>query len=71
MDNQKVCPTDMGFLSPQLSAQDVAEQLGLSVVNVDYTDDDFRNWNNINIFSNEIRPLLQRENPKVDSLKGL
>ena len=51
------------------SVEEVCSTFGLTDVDIDYEDSEFQNLNNYKLFQQHVRPLLQKENPKVIVLK--
>ena len=49
------------------SVEEVCSTFGLTDVQIDYEDTEFQNFNNYKLFQQHVRPLLQKENPKVCS----
>lgn len=47
------------------SVEEVCSTFGLQDVQIDYEDAEFQNLNNYKLFQQHVRPLLQKENPKV------
>lgn len=45
---------------------EVCEQLGLQDVEITYEDDDYRELQTYKYFQQHCRPLIQKENPKVN-----
>lgn len=47
------------------SVEEVCSTFGLCDVDINYEDPEFQNVNNYKVFQQQVRPLLQKENPKV------
>lgn len=47
------------------SVEDVCSSFGLTDVQIKYSDQDFQNLSSYKLFQQHIRPLLAKENPKV------
>ncbi|VDI58453.1 Hypothetical predicted protein [Mytilus galloprovincialis] len=46
-------------------SEKIAEELGVSNIEIEYSDDDFTSLNNYKLFKEHIQPLIQEANPKV------
>jgi len=49
----------------QLTPDAVCTKHGLNNVNIDYTDENFRQWTSYKLYADHVRPMVLRENPKV------
>lgn len=58
---QTAAATDSGMPS----VEEVCTTFGLVDVQIDYDDAEYQNLNNYKLFQQHVRPLLQKENPKV------
>ena len=47
------------------TVEEVCETFGLTDVDVEYTEADFQNLTTYKLFQQHVRPLLAKENPKV------
>lgn len=47
--------------------EEVCNTFGLTDVQIEYTDADFQNLTTYKLFQQHVRPLLAKENPKVNS----
>lgn len=47
------------------SAAEISEEYGLEDIELEYTDEDFQNLTTYKLFSQHIRPLIAKENPKL------
>lgn len=47
------------------SVEEVCSTFGLTDVSIDYDDSEYQSLNNYKLFQQHVRPLLQKENPKV------
>ena len=47
------------------SVDEVCSTFGLADVKIDYNDSEYQNLNNYKLFQQHVRPILQKENPKV------
>ena len=49
----------------QLTPDEVCAKHGLNNVNIDYTDENFRQWTSYKLYADQVRPIVLKENPKV------
>jgi len=49
----------------QLTPDEVCTKHGLNNVNIDYTDENFRQWTSYKLYADHVRPMVLRDNPKV------
>ena len=52
-------------LKAQKSSADILEELGLEDIDYEYTDEDYQNLTSYKLFSQHIRPLIAKSNPKI------
>jgi len=51
--------------------EEVCVTFGLTDVDVEYTEADFQNLTTYKLFQQHVRPLLAKENPKVNKIPNL
>jgi len=49
----------------QLTPDDVCTKHGLNNVNIDYSEENFREWTSYKLYADHVRPMVLKENPKV------
>ena len=49
----------------QLTPDEVCTKHGLNNVNIDYTEENFRQWTSYKLYADHVRPMVLKENPKV------
>ena len=64
--SKAAAPASGGADSGMPSVEEVCSTFGLTDVEIDYEDSEYQNLNNYKLFQQHVRPLLQKENPKVD-----
>lgn len=52
-----------------MTSDEVCSKLNLNPVEMDYSEDDFRNLNSYRLFMHHVRPVVVRENPKIAMAK--
>ena len=57
------------FLQDQKTAQEICAEFGLNDVELEYAEEDFKIMTNYKVFSQQIRPLIAAENPKIPMSK--
>ncbi|XP_023225799.1 chromodomain-helicase-DNA-binding protein Mi-2 homolog [Centruroides sculpturatus] len=50
---------------PQKSSAEICEEMGLQDVELEYTEADYQNLTNYKLFSQHIRPIIAKANPKI------
>ena len=57
--------TTFSWCNLQLSPDEVCVKHGLNNMNIDYTDENFRQWMSYKLYADQVRPMVLKENPKV------